>query len=205
MIKILTNGDREHALQLFDQMFRSRALVFDERLQWQVTVKDGWEIDRYDDEDPVYLLSIDDSGQLQGSLRLLPTTGPTMLQNEFADFFPDSVNVSAPTIWECTKFCIPPRLSKDSKKTVSLASAELLISLCELCLSSGIEFVVGVYEASMSRIYRRIGWSPELLTRSRPEIGDISVGLWEATPSTLATMRQHLAERTYGQQLLAAE
>jgi acyl homoserine lactone synthase len=72
-------------------------------------------------------------------------------------------------------------------------------------MSSGVEFVVGVYDASMPRIYRRIGWSPELLARSRPEIGDISVGLWEATPSILATMKQRLAERTNGRQLLAAE
>lgn len=205
MIKTLTTGDREHSTELFDQMFRSRALVFHERLQWRVSVKDGWETDRYDDEDPVYLLALDENGEHQGSLRLLPTTGPTMLQNEFSDFFTESVDVSAPTIWECTRFCIPPQPPKDPRKAVSETSAELLIGLCELCLSSGIEFVVGVYDASMPRIYRRIGWSPELLARSKPEIGNISVGLWEATPSVLATMKQRLAERTNGRQLLAAE
>ena len=205
MIKTLTTGDREHSTELFDQMFRSRALVFHERLQWRVSVKDGWETDRYDDEDHVYLLALDENGEHQGSLRLLPTTGPTMLQNEFSDFFTESVDVSAPTIWECTRFCIPPQPPKDPRKAVSETSAELLIGLCELCLSSGIEFVVGVYDASMPRIYRRIGWSPELLARSKPEIGNISVGLWEATPSVLATMKQRLAERTNGRQLLAAE
>jgi N-acyl-L-homoserine lactone synthetase len=205
MITILTNGDKEHSAELFDQMFKSRALVFHERLRWKVTVKDGWEIDRYDNEDPVYLLSVDENGRLQGSLRLLPTTGPTMLQNEFADFFTDSVSVSAPTIWECTRLCIPQQSHADSRNAVTMASTKLLIGLCELCMSSGVEFVVGVYDASMPRIYRRIGWSPELLARSRPEIGDISVGLWEATPSILATMKQRLAERTNGRQLLAAE
>ena len=205
MITILTNGDKEHSAELFDQMFRSRALVFHERLQWKVTVKDGLETDRYDDEDPVYLLSLDEVGRLQGSLRLLPTTGPTMLQNEFVDFFSDPVDVTAPTIWECTKFCILPQSSTGSRKATALVSAELLIGLCEICLSSGIEFVVGVYDASMPRIYGRIGWSPELLARSRPEIGDISVGLWEATPSVLAMMKQRLAERTDGRQLAAAE
>jgi N-acyl-L-homoserine lactone synthetase len=53
MITILTNGDKEHSAELFDQMFKSRALVFHERLRWKVTVKDGWEIDQYDNEDPV--------------------------------------------------------------------------------------------------------------------------------------------------------
>jgi N-acyl-L-homoserine lactone synthetase len=205
MIKILTNGDKEQSAELFGQMFKSRAHVFHERLRWKVTVKDGLETDRYDDEDPVYLLSLDESSHVQGSLRLLPTTGPTMLQNEFLNFFTEPVDVTAPTIWECTRFCILPQSSMDSRKAEALVSAKLLIGLCELCLSSGIEFVVGVYDASMPRIYRRIGWSPELLARSKPEIGNISVGLWEATPSVLATMKRRLARRANDWQLLAAE
>ena len=205
MITTLTNGDRERSAELFDQMFKSRSLVFYERLHWNVSVQDGWETDSYDDEDPVYILSLDENGRLQGSLRLLPTTGPTMLQNEFADFFSDPVDVTAPTIWECTKFCIVSQPTTGSRKVTALASAELLIGLCETCLSSGIEFVVGVYDNSMPRVYQRIGWSPELIARSRPEIGDISVGLWEATPSALATMTQRLAERSSGRQLMAAE
>ena len=204
MIINLSHDDRVEHPALFDQMFQSRAAVFHERLGWDVAVKNGREMDRYDEEaDPVYLLAVDDDQRVLGSLRLLATTGPTMLQSEFAHFFDDAVDVAAPTIWECTRFCVPPVLAR-ATQDVSTISAQLLIGLCELCLASGIEYVVGVYETPMTRIYARIGWSPEPLARARPEIGDIHVGIWEATPTVLSTMRQRLSARTNGRQILVA-
>jgi acyl homoserine lactone synthase len=202
MIIKLSHDDGVEHPALFDQMFQSRAAVFHEHLGCDVTVKNGREMDKYDEEaDPVYLLAVDDHRRVLGSLRLLATTGPTMLQSDFAHFFDDAVNVATPTIWECTRFCVPPVLGR-AGQDVSTISAELLIGLCELCLASGIEFIVGVYETPMTRIYARIGWSPELLARARPEIGNINVGIWEATPAVLSSMRQRLSARTNGRQIL---
>ena len=204
MIINLTNADRTEHQTLFDQMFSSRAAVFHDRLGWDVAVRNGHEIDHYDEEaEPVYLMAIDEGQRLLGSLRLLATTGPTMLQSEFKHFFDDDVDVSAPTIWECTRFCVPPS-GENSAKSVSTISAELLIGLCELCLDSGIEYIVGVYETPMTRIYARIGWSPEPLAKARPEIGDIHVGLWEVSTDVLATMRQRFVARAGGQRVLVA-
>lgn len=106
MIITLTNSDRAEGPALFDQMFQSRAAVFHDRLVWDVTVENGREMDWYDRQaEPVYLLAVDDEQRVLGSLLLLATTGPTMLQSEFRHFFDDDVNVTAPTIWECTRFC----------------------------------------------------------------------------------------------------
>ena len=202
MIITLSQDDRIEHPALFDQMYQSRAAVFHDRLGWDVVVKDGHEVDRYDEEaDPVYLLAVDEHQQVRGSLRLLATTGPTMLQSEFRHFFDDDVDVAAPTIWECTRFCVPPVLGR-TEQDVGIVSAELLIGLCELCLASGIEFVVGVYDTAMTRIYARIGWSPEVLARARPENGNISAGIWEATPAALSIMRQRLDARLRGRRVL---
>jgi N-acyl-L-homoserine lactone synthetase len=202
MIINLSLDNRGEKAALFDQMFRSRAAVFHERLGWDVTVKGGREMDRYDEEaEPLYLLAVDDDQRVLGSLRLLVTTGPTMLRNEFAHFFDNAVDVAAPTTWECTRFCVPPILDGGAQD-VRTISAELLIGLCELCLASGIPYVVGVYELPMTRIYARIGWSPELLARARPEIGKINLGLWEASPAVLSVMRQRLSTRINGRQVL---
>ncbi len=202
MIITLSQDDRIEHPALFDQMFQSRAAVFHDRMGWDVVVKDGHEVDRYDEEaDPVYLLAVDEHQQVQGSLRLLATTGPTMLRSEFRHFFEDDVDVTAPTIWECTRFCVPPVLGR-TEQDVGIVSAELLIGLCELCLASGIEFVVGVYDTPMTRIYARIGWCPEVLARARPEIGNITAGIWEATPAALSIMRQRLDARLRGRRVL---
>ena len=202
MIITLTNADRAECPVLFDQMFQSRAAVFHDRLGWDVTVENGREMDWYDRQaDPVYLLAIDDEQRVLGSLRLLATTGPTMLQSEFKHFFDDDVDVAAPTIWECTRFCVPP-VAGGAVQNANNVSAELLIGLCELCLNSGIEFILGVYETPMTRLYARIGWCPEKLAQARPEIGDIQVGIWEANPEVLATMRQRLSARISVRQIV---
>ncbi len=188
MIDILTNADREGRAADFDAMFRARAAVFHDRLGWAVQVRNGWEADRYDeDEDPVYLVARNEEGCLTGSLRILPTTGETMLRNEFAGFFDEPVDVQAPTAWECTRFCVHPR-SRPNGRIDMQVSSELLIGLCRLCLSSGIEQVMGLYDEAMTRIYRRIGWSPVPLARSRPEVGQLVVGIWDVSHEALETM-----------------
>jgi N-acyl-L-homoserine lactone synthetase len=192
MIKILTNADKPAYGALLDQMFRARAAVFHGRLGWSVNVRQGMEYDRYDEEeDPVYVVSTDERGSHLGSLRLLPTTGATMLRNEFAGFFSEPVDVISPTAWECTRFCVHCPTS-ENPGAGQRVSSELLIGLCDLALSSGIEHIVGLYEAHMTRVYRRIGWSPETLAHARPEIGKLIVGIWDASEAALLVMRQSI-------------
>lgn len=189
MITVLTNADKYAHSHLFDQMFRGRAAVFRDRLGWEVQVVDGREMDHYDEfEDPVYLIAIDHAGQLTGSLRLLPTTGETMLCNEFASFFDEPVDVRSPTAWECTRFCVhpAPEVCDENRHT----SSDLLIGLCELALSSGIDQVVGLYDHTMTRVYRRIGWSPTPIATSRPQVGRLIVGIWDVSLDALSAMRQ---------------
>ncbi len=196
MIKIFSGADRERFPQDFDQMFRARAAVFKDRLGWEVDVENGLEIDRYDRcDDTVYLVSSDADGHLTGSLRLLPTTGDTMLRHEFSDFFDEPVDVESPTAWECTRFCVHPPRHGARAEAMRAVSSELLIGLCELCLASGIEHIVGLYDERMTRIYGRIGWTPDPLAESRTYRGHLIVGLWEASPRALERM-QALSSRT---------
>ncbi len=178
-------------------MFRARAVIFHERLGWAATVRDGWETDRYDwHEDPVYVVTADAEHRLTGSLRVLPTTGETMLRTEFAGFFDEPVDVESPTVWECTRFCVHPCTGPDACHG-KLVSTELLIGLCRLCLSSGVEQVVGIYDEAMTRIYNRIGWSPVPLARSRPEIGKLVVGIWDVSAEALEVMTRRVALHDY--------
>jgi acyl homoserine lactone synthase len=176
-------------------MYRARAAVFHDRLGWNVRVRDGREIDRCDTgENPVYLLSLDGDGKSTGSLRLLPTTAETMLCNEFSGFFDEPVNIRSPTAWECTRFCVHPTSRPEQRNDGRRVSSELLIGLCELALSSGVAHIVGLYEAHMTRVYRRIGWSPQPLAIARPEIGKLVVGIWEVSHAVVDTMQARAEE-----------
>ena len=65
------------------EMHRLRYRIFKERLGWDVQVSGDMEVDEFDACRPVYLLQRDDDGRVQGCVRLLPTTGPTMLRDTF--------------------------------------------------------------------------------------------------------------------------
>jgi acyl homoserine lactone synthase len=107
MIVVIEPHNAAGYSNLMDEMFRLRARVFGDRLGWDVRVADGKERDKYDDEGPVYLVYADDEARkVKGCLRLLPTTGPTVLADFFSDTLPEAVHLTAPTIWECTRFCL---------------------------------------------------------------------------------------------------
>ena len=152
---------REHA-DLLNDMFRLRARVFRDRLKWNVEVVDGMERDRYDDEDPVYIISTDDHRKkVIGSLRLLPTTGPTLVADFFADTLPEAAQLTSPTIWECTRFCVDEEyLGRDQ---VTFASGVLFAALGEVALDAGIQSILGNFDARMLRLYRRVGCAVEVL------------------------------------------
>lgn len=203
MYRTLTNADRESAATLFDEMHRARAKVFHERLGWEVRVENGLEIDKYDDLEQVsYLMTLDETGRSTGSLRLLPTTGDTMMRNEFAGFFREPVDIVSPTTLECTRFCVHPM--DGSTADARTVSSDLLIGLCETCLNNGYDSILGLYNNHMTRVYRRIGWNPEPLAESRSERGHLVVGIWEVSNEALASMRALAEEHARAVPRLAA-
>lgn len=188
-MKIVRSSDSEKYPELFQQMFRGRATVFHDRLKWPVKVEGGLEIDYYDRElEPAYILDLDHHGNVLGSLRLLPTIGTTMIGREFLEFFDEPVDVSDPTMWECTKFCV----HSDDTGT----SIRLLIALHDLCTKSGIEHVIGLYEWQMERVYARLGWRPERLATAKPGCGKLAVGIWKVETAARREMTRNLAKRS---------
>jgi acyl homoserine lactone synthase len=145
-----------------------RAAVFADRLEWDVKVTDGWEIDRFDAEDPLYLLSVDErTGVLQGAVRLLPTTGPNMLRDVFPVLVPGGVPES-PLIWESSRFAVNPAAFDAGDRAaanhiVNRTTIELLCGIVEVCQRAGIEHVVSVFDARMARIFRSVNCAFEVI------------------------------------------
>jgi len=177
-------------------MFRLRARVFRDRLGWDVHVVDGKERDKYDDEAPVYLIYADDETQeVKGSLRLLPTTGPTLLADFFSDTLPTAAHLSAPTIWECTRFCLDDTiLGSGQREKLLLTSAVLIAALGEVALNAGIESIIGNFDPTMLRLYRRIGCEVEVLGSTRRYGRPVYLGLFDISESILSKVKERLKE-----------
>ncbi len=190
---IALNSEAQRSSQvLFDQMFRQRAITFKERLGWNVTVKNGWETDSFDELDPLYVMSVTpDRGQLLGSARLLPTSGPHMMSEIFGAHFEPEATLRTPLIWEITRFCI----DEDAKTTstpsgLSFATLELLAGICELGMANGISHVTAVFDPLMGRVYRRAGLRTTVLGKSHTlGAGQVYAGLWELNQTTQKALR----------------
>ncbi len=168
MITVIEGVDRDRHPILIDAMFRMRAAVFAHRLEWDVAVTDGWEIDRFDAEDPLYLLSVDEhTGALQGAVRLLQSVGPNMLRDVFPILVPGGAPES-PLIWESSRFAVNPAALEaadraEANHVVNRITIELLCGIVEVCQRSGIEHVVSVFDARMARIFRSINCAFEVI------------------------------------------
>ncbi|MCG6884494.1 MAG: autoinducer synthase [Silicimonas sp.] len=167
--------------RLNDTMFRDRAAQFSARLGWEVSVDDnGNERDGYDDLNPLYILWERPDGTHGGSLRLLPTTGDTMLNDHFSHLT-DGVKIQSPLIWECTRFCLAPGAGAH-------VSAALMLGVLEAGLNAHLTYIAGVFDARMIRVYRRVGWGPTVLGTDGTGRDAISAGLWPCEESYRARL-----------------
>lgn len=171
MLRFLYGDELTDFPDLADSMFRDRADQFANRLGWDVTVTDDRERDQYDALGPLYVIWQTPTGRHGGSMRLMPTTGPCMVNDHFTHLT-DGTEIRSPLIWESTRFC----LSRDASRGVAGA---LMLAGGEVMRQFGLNHLAGVFDARMVRIYRAIGSSPTIVGSQGKGRDMISVGLWE--------------------------
>lgn len=190
MIIVLESHQSDVHKHILDDMFRLRARVFSEKLGWDVKVVDGQERDCYDDLNPVYIINLDENKNVVASLRLLPTTGRTLLSDIFYETAPDAASLAAPGIWECSRFCIDEdRLATISGREVRRTSAMMLASIAELGLLRGIEAIVGNCEPAALLAFRRSGVDVDVIGQT-DKFGTkpVYLGLFDVRPDVYTTI-----------------
>ena len=143
--------------QKLEGMFRLRHEVFKERLAWDVGSRAGKERDIFDDLDPVYIVC-EDEGEVLGSWRLLPTTGPYMLQDVFPELLHGQAAPNAPDVWEISRFAVSKRvLGNESLGTINKVTNLLLDQLFAFSAARNISRIVAVSDVRFERILKRAG------------------------------------------------
>ncbi|MBV1868273.1 MAG: autoinducer synthase [Marinosulfonomonas sp.] len=182
MLRYIYGNDLDKFPRLRDTMFRDRADQFLHRLKWDVSVDDsGHERDEYDAMNPLYVIWVAEGGVHGGSMRFLPTVGPTMVQDHFPHLT-NGVRIESPLIWECTRFCLAPNSTRN-------VTAGLVLGAGEIMENFHLSHFVGVFDPRMERIYRILGLNPDVIGTDGQGAAQIGVGLWEmqksAWPGTL--------------------
>lgn len=156
-------------LNVLTSMYRLRRRIFKDRLDWSVSVSGDMEIDVYDALSPTYILAVSEEQEVLGCVRLLPTTGPTMLADTFGNLLGNRTAPRDERILESSRFCVDTaRTVEASRHGLSRATFVLFAAMIEAMRANGAQSIVTVTDARMERILRRAGWPLERLSEPQP-------------------------------------
>jgi len=144
--------------QTMRRMFRFRHRVFHERLGWEVESRNGLEMDRFDALDPVYMVSENVRKEIDGSWRLLPTTGPYMLKDTFPQLLRGEAAPRDPAVWEISRFAtLAGGCRERAQANLGQVTFAMIRSLLPFAEAHGIRQYVFVTSVALERLVRRIG------------------------------------------------
>lgn len=158
---------------------RYRHEIFVQKLGWSLPVVAGQEpereLDDFDRGDALYIIALNDAGEICGCGRLLPTTGPYLSQK-----FPElMVDIEAPSeagIWEFSRLAVTP--SRLAGSAAGQASRQLLSAVVGAALAQGAYRLICVGFASLPRWYRRFGIQARCAGPSKVIDGEATIIYW---------------------------
>jgi acyl-homoserine lactone synthase len=158
MIHAVSEVNQHLYARQLDRMFRMRHSFYVEGHGWSgLTSKGGLEVDEFDDENAVYLMSIDPFGDVAAAVRLNPTTGPTLLGKFF-----DHSNEPLPkldTVWDISRWIAAPEHRRaNNPRWPSNHQRELMIGILEFCQSRGLTHVTMLAELRLAERILSYGW-----------------------------------------------
>ncbi|XUY30192.1 acyl-homoserine-lactone synthase (plasmid) [Agrobacterium sp. rho-8.1] len=171
------------------QMHHLRARVFGGRLAWDVSISDEEERDQYDDCKPTYLLAIADGGNVAGCVRLLPASGPTMLEQTFPQLLGTGSLRAHSGMAESSRFCVDTALAAGrGGSQLHLATLTLFAGIIEWSMASGYSEIVTATDLRFERILKRAGWPMQRLGEPAP-IGN-TIAIAGSLPADRASFEQ---------------
>ncbi|MER8428492.1 acyl-homoserine-lactone synthase [Mesorhizobium sp. M1403] len=187
MMQLITPDLYDEFASELKEMHGLRFRVFKERLDWEVDTEDQMETDPFDGLEPVYLLLKGSDWRIRGCVRLLPSTGPTMLRDTFPVLLGADVVPSTSDIWESSRFALdlPPSAPK-AAGGLAQATYELFAGMIEFGLAKDLTRIVTVTDTRMERILRLATWPLSRIGQPK------SVGKTEAVAGFLEISRASL-------------
>lgn len=159
LILTVSPGQYDHQISYLKQMHRLRAEIFGNRLEWDVAIEDGGERDQYDDLSPTYILAIFDRQRVVGCARLLPASGPTMLERTFPQLLANGSLSRSTAMIESSRFCVDTT-SPTGRAGAHLHPATLTMfaGIIEWSMANGYDEIVTATDLRFERILKRAGW-----------------------------------------------
>jgi acyl-homoserine lactone synthase len=158
MIHVVRAENQHLYARQLDAMFRMRHAFYIEGHGWSgLTSTDGKETDEFDDDNVVYLMSIDPWGDVAASVRLNPTTGPTLLK-KFASWSDETLPVGK-DCWDISRWIAAPRHRRSAHpRWPTNHQRELMVGILEFCQSRGLTRLTMLAELRLAERIAAYGW-----------------------------------------------
>lgn len=149
---------KQHS-NVLTKMHRLRAAVFGRRLEWDVAITAGEERDQYDQLQPTYILAVTPTGSVAGCVRLLPASGPTMLEGTFPQLLENGSLPARSGVIESSRFCVDTSLAAGREGgQLHLATLTMFAGIIEWSMANGYTQLVTATDLRFERILKRAGW-----------------------------------------------
>ena len=176
-IKIVQPADRLACCRALLEMHLHRKRVFVDTLGWRIGPRESWlEVDQFDDEFAVYIIAVGEGERHLGSVRLLPTTRPHMLNTVFSELCQQSPP-EGPDVWEISRFLATPEGSCGAN--ILKVHRLLASALVEFAQANDISRYTLVAESRRMPALLSVGWTvlplclPQLLEGEMVEAAEI--------------------------------
>lgn len=188
MIHSFSYDQRNNFLPFYEKMLLTREVFFRNHQEWHQALQVEPEEDEYDRRcNPLYIVATGEQTDGTASIRVLPTTGPTMLRQDFASLFRGCPDVISPDVWELSWFCTTADTASLTGRNLML---DVMITLCDYALVNGVKQIIGTYPRSRLRLYRRLGVVPSVICSGDLNGHEFCVGVLDINLLTLRHLRE---------------
>ncbi len=196
MIDMIYPEDRHAFATPLIGMYHDRKRVFVDHLGWRLKSPGSWlELDDYDNDVAVYLMARDaGDGSHIGSVRLLPTTGPHMMDGVFPDLCADGA-LRGETVWEISRLVATTNGRAGTR--LLRVHRMLALAIVEFAILNGIDSYVLVAESQRVPALLSVGWQVTPLSLPTEHEGEMIEALRiHIGTDSLARMRRRLGVET---------
>ena len=142
---------------LYHSLAGYRHQVFVERLGWELPSQPGYEQDQFDRADTVHVVARNASGQIVGCGRLLPTSGPYLLEEVFPQLLNGMTVPRSEKVWELSRFAAMSPTGAEPAKRNDYVAERVLLQALRYCASQEVTHLLAVSTPPVERLLLRAG------------------------------------------------
>lgn len=159
LVTLVTPENREDHLGEMDEIFKLRHEIFNKWLGWGLPDYNGREYDKYDNMS-YHMIATDDDHEVVGTWRMMPTTVPYMTAEIFPELLEEIGPVSAPEIWDLSRFAISRTRFSNDKEAQQRLIASLASAIYEFGMMNGVTEYLSVQNSFITPLANQMLGEP---------------------------------------------